>query len=699
MGSRHDILFEPLKIGPKTLRNRFYSVPHEPFGIALPWSQARYRAMKAEGGWAAVCTGLAAISPQGDSHPAGRAVRIWDDGDVRALSMMCDQVHEHGALAGIELHHGGVHFQNDVRIPAQAPSQLAGDRIPTVVPKAMEKSDIRRTQEDWAAAARRARSAGFDIVYVYGAHSMLPMQFLSPYYNHRADEYGGSLENRARFWLETLDVVRAAVGEECAIATRMSVDEASVQTVDIDEALSFIRMADHLVDLWDVNVAAISEWGKDALTSRFGGEGHQLVWTGRVREATGKPVVGVSRWTNPDRMCEAIESGRLDIIGAARPAIADPFLPTKIREGRLDDIRECIGSNQCTARITVAHAMACTQNATAGEEYRRGWHPERFTKARNADNDVLVVGAGPAGMECALILAKREMQRVHIVSDEPELGGHLRWLARLPGLGEWARVINYRQIQLDKLPNVQFVPKTRLDLGAVLGYGADLVVLATGARWSANGVNGYTRGPLLDGENPLAHVLTPEQIMVEERRPPTGARVLVYDCEGYLVGAGIAELLAGEGFRVQLVTPLGVISPLSDDALDGGLLRAHLHSCGVSQLDRTVLTRLEPTGAVGLDQFGETIELEADAVVLVTQRLSDDALYLELASSRDALHENGIHGLYRVGDCVAPRLLADVLFDGHRLAQEIDSDDPTLPRPFLREGAFRQRESGVALVG
>ena len=153
-----------------------------------------------------------------------------------------------------------------------------------------------------------------------------------------------------------------------------------------------------------------------------------------MREATAKPIVGVGRLTNPDLMAEIVRSGVWDLIGAARPSIADPFLPTKIEEGRYDEIRECIGCNVCISKADSGNHIGCTQNATAGEEYRRGWHPERFERAANADNDVLVVGAGPAGMECAIVLGKRGFRRVHLVdAEQPRWAASMRWIPQLPG--------------------------------------------------------------------------------------------------------------------------------------------------------------------------------------------------------------------------------------------------------------------------
>ena len=197
---RHAILFEPVRIGPKTLRNRFYQVPHcTGFGVEKPWTQALHRGLKAEGGWASVCTEYCSISPESDETPYVSA-RLWDDEDARALSLMVDEAHRHGALAGVQLWHGGLFVeQRESRLAPLAPSQMSSDFDGLTVPKEMELADIRRVQSEWVAAARRAQSAGFDIVYVYGSHTYLPTQFLSPAFNRRTDEYGGSFENRARF--------------------------------------------------------------------------------------------------------------------------------------------------------------------------------------------------------------------------------------------------------------------------------------------------------------------------------------------------------------------------------------------------------------------------------------------------------------------------------------------------------------------
>ena len=375
-------------------------------------------------------------------------------------------------------------------------------------------------------------------------------------------------------------------------------------------------------------------------------------------------------------MAEVVRSGAADLIGAARPSISDPFLPSKIEQGRYDEIRECIGCNACYSRSIWGRHLGCTQNATAGEEHRRGWHPERFDRAHNADRSALVVGAGPAGMECAIVLAKRGLEPVHLVDAGDDLGGCMRWVTRLPGLGEWGRVIDYRRVQIERLPNLEFVAGTHLDADAARGYGGDLVVVATGARWSPDGLSGITRTTIPGAGEGQAHVLTPEQVMVDGLRPP-GPRVCVVDYEGYFTGPGVAEVLRAEGHDVSLLTCFALVAHYCDQTLEGVRLRRRLHDLGIAAHRSATVESIDPGGVTAADEFGATFRVEADGVVLVTQRLSDDGLHRALAADPDALARDGVEALHAIGDCVAPRLIADAIFDGHRLAREIDSPDPS----------------------
>jgi dimethylamine/trimethylamine dehydrogenase len=287
-------------------------------------------------------------------------------------------------------------------------------------------------------------------------------------------------------------------------------------------------------------------------------------------------------------------------------------------------------------------------------------------------------------MECAVVLGKRGFTAVHLVEAEPEIGGRLRWARRLPTLGDWGRIIDWRMIQLARLTGVQVITGRRLAAADILDYGADLVVIATGSAWRGDGVQPGYPDPMPGADPGLPHVLTPEQACAGQR--PPGPRVVVYDTDGYYVAPGVAELLAAEGLEVTVVTTFSVLSPVSDQTLEGDMLRAHLHRAGVRVIHATTITGIDAGSVTGHDRHGEPWSMACDGVVLVTQQVSHDTLYTELAGD-PALAAAGISGLYRIGDAVAPRLISEAVFDGHRLAREIDTEDPAQPSPFLRERA------------
>ncbi|HRD63274.1 MAG TPA: FAD-dependent oxidoreductase [Nocardioides sp.] len=690
---QHDVLFEPVRLGPKTMRNRFWQTPHSiAAGSDFPGFQAAYRGMKAEGGWGAVFVEATAVSVDADVDPL-TIVRLWDEGDVRNLQITTDAVHAHGSLAGVELFYGGAPINSgEARHPYLGPTQTVTESNYLSSVAEMGPEDIGYVQGLYVAAALRARAAGFDLITVGLNHAISVLsKFLIPRYNRRTDEYGGSFENRARFARETVAAVREAVGDDCAVGIRFAFDTlpepygfGADGTVGDDEGVRFIEHLDDLVDYWDLHVGGMTAQGEDIGPSRTHAENHQRDYVAVAKAHTSKPVVNVGRFTNPDTMAAAIRAGQCDIIGGARPSIADPFLPSKIERGLLAEIRECIGCNVCISKFDFGSRIACTQNATIGEEYRRGWHPERFTPAANRDRTVLVVGAGPAGLECATVLAKRELAGVHLVDARAALGGHVDWVASLPGLAEWRRLIEHRQVQLDRLPNVESILNTRLGVDEVLDYGAEIVVIATGSHWADDGRHGSHMDAVPGADSRLPHVLTPEQVMVDGK--PVGDRVVVFDSEGYFMGYQLATKLVSDGHRVTIVTEHHVVSPYSQLTWETARVNRELRALGVEVLTDHSLRGITPGSAlVGEAWTDRQVELAADSVVLVTQRYSDDRLYRELRADGDALERAGIVGLYRIGDCYAPNFIAESIYSGHRLAREIDSPDPSRPLPYIRE--------------
>ncbi len=666
MDPRHAILFEPVKIGPVTAPNRFYQTPHATgFGWQRPQSGAALRGVKAEGGWGVVCTEYCSIHPSSDDSPYA-FLTMWDDDDIAPLAATADAIHAHGSLAGIELWHGGFHASNRMtRVPGIGPQvQPAMYHLPTTA-RAMDKADIRAFRGWQRDAAKRAKQAGFDIVYVYAGHDYLPFQFLSRRTNTRGDAYGGPLENRARLLREMLEDTREAVGDTCAVAIRLAVDELHGPNgiCADDEGRDVVAMLAELPDLWDVNVAGAL--GNDSKSARFSPEGYQEDYIRFVKTLTTKPVVSVGRFTSPDRMVEQIKKGVQDFIGAARPSIADPFLPEKIRQGRTDEIRECIGCNICRAANNEAISLRCTQNPTMGEEWRRGWHPERIASYPKRDT-ALVVGAGPAGLEAALTLARRGLE-VTLAEANRHLGGRIAHESTLPGLATWGRVRDWRMTMLAKLPNLQIFRESRMTAGDITDLNPDHLVLATGSRWRRDGVGVVGMEPLS-----FPNALTPDDVF---SGTPTPGPVVIYDDEHYFMGGALAEKLARSGHAVTLVTPYPQVSGWTVYTDEQGFIQDRLMSLGVTLVTQHMLSAQGADYArITCATSGEPRDIACQSLILVTGRQPIDDLWQTLHSRPNTV---------RVGDCLAPSSIADAVYSAHRYARLLGEPDlpPRRERP------------------
>jgi dimethylamine/trimethylamine dehydrogenase len=554
------------------------------------------------------------------------------------------------------------------REPSLAPSAIAtASNYTPAQSRAMTKADIRAYRRWHRQAALRARVAGFDVIYVYAAHSLsLPMHFLQRRHNQRLDEYGGSLENRARLLRELIEETKEAVGGDCAVAVRFAVDE--LRGTDglsaTDEGREVIALLAELPDLWDVNV---SDWAHDSQTSRFAAEGFQEEFVRFVKTVTTKPVVGVGRFTSPDAMVSQIRRGVLDFIGAARPSIADPFLPRKIENGDVDDIRECIGCNVCVSGDYTMTPIRCTQNPTMGEEWRRGWHPENVPP-RSGDDAFLIVGAGPAGLECARLLGRRGYT-VHLAEAAEQLGGRVTRESSLPGLAAWARVREYRLNQLRKMADVEILRGSSVAAEHILEFGARRVVLATGARWRRDGV-GRSNSLAIPGLEIAGRTFTPDDVI--EGRLPRGA-TLVFDDDHYYLGGVLAEKLRAHGIEVTLVTPAERASAWTVNTLEQHAIQKRLLELGVEILTNRNLVEFDGESATLECTFtGRRAAVPASSIVTVTSRLPNDDLAVALAAAPEAVAAAGIISVTSIGDCLAPSTIAAAVYAGHRYAREFD---------------------------
>jgi len=673
---RYEILFDKVEIGPVTAPNRFYQVPHcTGMGRQRPHTLAAMRGIKAQGGWGVVCTEYCSIHPSSDDAAFPFAT-LWDDSDIHANALMVDAVHEHGALAGVELWLGGSDISNhDTRLPPIGLQSRPGrDSVHPGQSKRMDKQDIKNVKRWQVDAAKRAVTAGFDIIYVYATHGYLLSEFLDPRLNTRTDEYGGSLENRVRIIRELIELTRDAVAGNAAVATRFSVDLADSETYD-----AFGLLAE-LPDLWDLTV---NDYDVEMATSRFQPEAALTGHVAKARQLTSKPVVCVGRYTSPDTMVSVIKKGQQDLIGAARPSIADPFLPQKIRQGRVEDIRECIGCNVCYAYDGIGVPLRCTQNPTFGEEWRRGWHPEKIptTYKPKTPERVLVVGAGPAGLEAARVLGERGFI-VMLADARREFGGRVTIESRLPGLAAWGRVRDWRLTQLNRMANVEQYLESLMNKDDVLNCEADHVLLATGASWVTDGTGRHRQVPFKGHQS--EQVVSVDDLLEDNHE--IGGHYVVYDDDHYYPGPLLTKKLIDQKATVTFVTPAGRPCAWGDYTTEQDSSNIELYRSGASVITNHCLEKIENNEAViSCIYTNEQHAIKCNHLLPVTQRQPNDALYQELLDD-----ERLTGSITLIGDAQAPGIIAFAVYSGYKAGLELMSNntqaapEATIP-PVLRD--------------
>ncbi|WP_132975796.1 oxidoreductase [Pseudonocardia dioxanivorans] len=641
-------LFEPIDMGNVRVRNRIVLAGHgsrfvDPHDHALTERQAHYLAERARGGVGLIIQGSGIVHPTGLTF--GGINQVWDDAGIAPYARVVDAVHEHGAAIFAQLSHlgrqgSGFPSHRELWAPSAVP-----DPSSRVVPHAMTHADIEELVESYRSAARRFLAAGFDGLEVYMAHGYLLCSFLSRFSNTRTDEYGGSLENRMRLPLRVLAEVRDVAGPDVPVGIRVSGDEFVPGGLEIDESREIVaRLLDavptHYVSVSQSNYASIDRQIPDMSFPRA----PFVHLAGSIREVTGGvPVFAVARVVSAEKAEELIVDGTADLVCLVRPLIADPELPNKAREGRLDEIRPCISCNVgCRGGPHRGVPVACLVNPVVGFEEQWGGTLARVDEPRH----VVVVGGGPAGLKTAETAALRG-HRVTLLEASDQLGGQvLVAAAAMPYRDEFAGATRFLERQVARL-GVDVRLGVRAGVAEVAALDPDLVVVATG---SLPG-----RPPVPGGEL----VSTAHDAITNGVR---GERVVVLDSgEADWKVLTTAERLAADGHVVTLVTPVSAGAEL--DAFSRPPMLRRLGAAKVRIRESHTVLAIEDGQVRSRDNWtGDQVVDEADAVVAAWYGVACDELVGQLAAQ-------GIQ-VRAVGDALAPRRAIDAIWDGFRVGVE-----------------------------
>jgi len=696
--TRYPLLFSPLRIGPVTVANRIVFSAHltNYAEDGLPSEQhAAYYAARAAGGAGLIITEEHSVHPT--DWPYEKLVHGFRPEVVPGYRRITEAVHRHGTPIFAQLNHnGGQSSGMYSRLPVWAPSPVA-DPLFREVPKEVDLAEIREIVAGYAEVAGRCREGGFDGVELQCSHSSIVRGFLSPATNLRTDRYGGPLENRARLLLEIVEAVRHAIGHELALGVRLCGDELIDGGTTIEEAVAVARMvqAQGLVDYVNTSIGVATATLFMIEASMHVPPGYASFIPSAIRAAVDLPVVGVGRFKDPLQAERALHEGHCDLVGVVRGQIADPDFAAKARQGRTEDIRLCLSCNQeCVGRMGLNRWLGCIENPATGREAQRrtrqvqgsavfkaaadaaqaerdtaraawealdagrragdaGWKAPalpRGHRGRRAKR-VLVVGAGPGGLQAA-IAAARSGHRVEVVERDDRPGGQVRLAATVPNRAELGDLVRNQAAECRAL-GVVLRFGTEATAAGVVAEEPDAVVLATGAvpqrpPWVPSPAPDRPR--VADVRDILAGTVHPE------------GTVLVLDELGFHQATSVAELLADRGCRVEIVTPGMVVGQDLGITLDLEHFNIRAAAKGIEQATDLVATGMAD-GAVQLlhHPTGRAEHRQVDWVVLAVPPLPDEDLYVELRRVAPALD------VRRVGDCVAPRRAHAAVIEGDRV--------------------------------
>lgn len=675
-----DPLLQPFRLKHLTIRNRLLSTAHEPAYTEDGMPKERYRAYhveKAKGGIGMTMIGGSSVVAT-DSPQAFGNILLYKDEVVGWLKRLADEVRSHGAAVMIQITHLGrrTSWSKEDWLPVVAPSPVR-EPAHRAFPKAAEDWDIARIIAAYADAAERVQAAGLDGLE-FEMYGHLIDQFWSPATNRRDDAYGGTLDNRLRFGFEVMRAVRERVGPDFILGARMVCDEDWDRGIPREEGIEIARRVagSGLVDFINVIRGHIDT--DEALSHMIPGMGYRsaphLDFAGEVKQATRVATFHAARIQDVATARHAIESSKLDMVGMTRAHMADPHIARKIAEGREHEIRPCVGMGYCIDRIYFGGEALCIHNAATGRETTM---PQVVTKGDGPARHVVVVGAGPAGLEAARVAAARG-HRVTLLEAAAEAGGQVRITAALKRRREILGIIDWRTAECERL-GVDMRFNVYAEAADVEALDPDIVVVATG---------GLPNTSFLDKGEDL--VVTSWDILSGAVKP--GESVLLYDDNGAHAGMTAAEFIAGAGAKLDFVTPERTLAPDVGGTNYPVYFRAFSrHGVSVTLNRRLQAVHRDGNRLVATlhDEYGKATETRiVDQVVVEHGTLPADDLYFALkprstnlgAVDYDALalgrpqtlapNPQGRFRLFRIGDAVASRNIHAAVYDGLRYAKD-----------------------------
>jgi mycofactocin system FadH/OYE family oxidoreductase 2 len=642
-------LFEPIKIRNLVIPNRIMSTAHSTRfcvdGLVTDRLIA-YQRERAKGGVGLIVTEAQSVHPS--AQPRLGMIHNWDDRVIPGLKRLTDAVHEHGTkIFGQLIHQGRQMSSSLTNRPILAPSPIPCP-LRREIPKEMELEDIREIVSSFGQAARRLKEARFDGIELQCAHGYLLQQFLSPFSNHREDEYGGSLENRLRFVREVISEVRSQVGREPIVGLRVSGDEFVPGGLTVEDMKEICRQLEASGQI-DYLSVSLGNYASSYLTTPpwYIPPGSFVYLAAKIKEAVNIPVACVNRINDPLLAERILAERQADLIGMCRALIADPELPRKAREGRLAEIRPCTACRQGCSGVTTATIphLTCTINAAVGQESETSSLRPAPTRRK-----VLVIGGGPAGLETARMAAGRGHD-VILWEKKEELGGQVALFAKDPRRNEIGGFIRFLADEVERL-GVEVCRGVSASPEMVAALEPDVVVVATGSEPDLPPIPGLSNA-------------APATVWdVFQQTKEIGKRVLVIaGGEGHQPPVSAAEFLADQGKTVEVVSTLSTVgADLETNTFK--LLYQRLLEKGVVLSPMTGVKEVLPGEAVVYNTYTKAERrIPFDTIVVATGNRAVDHLYFALKGK--------VKKLYRVGDCAAPRKIDNAIYEGYHLGKSL----------------------------